>query len=239
MICSITLRAKSNTLRSPTVLSETERWFRIRWRFLGSGSGSGSGATAPALVQHAYLADETPCGNAAEFARGIKGFRGLRGGDEHVVLGPAVVDLSPRRDPGAAPHAGGQTVRYAAETTSMLRAMKETAIAEVHAFFRRATTEEGLTAEEALRRCGLPARCVSPVRLVAAGEQPRCLANMSVDRERLHRSTAKCLEGRRRYSIGGSATRMTTRPKRTIVSAWTTVHHRQMALIWKSSAQIR
>jgi hypothetical protein len=31
------------------------------------------------------------------------------------------------------------TVRYAAETTSMLRAMKETAIADAHAIFRRAT----------------------------------------------------------------------------------------------------
>jgi hypothetical protein len=63
------------------------------------------------------------------------------------------------------------TVRYAGEMNSMLRAMKETAMAEAHGIFRQVTTEEGLTAEEAVRCC-------------PAGEQ-RAPGHLSVDGTRL------------------------------------------------------
>jgi copper chaperone CopZ len=118
----------------------------------------GVDTTARALVQHAYLADGTPYADAAGFARGLRDsgifavvantwFWGLQSSTFRRGMIPVRFKA---QDDG--------TVRYTAETTSTLRAMKDTAIA---------------------------AALESQYALLPAGEQPRCLANMSVDGARL------------------------------------------------------
>ncbi|MET9272058.1 hypothetical protein [Kribbella sp. NPDC003557] len=78
------------------------------------------------------------------------------------------------------------TVRYAAETVGVLRAMKETAIADARETLRRATVEEGLTVGDAVRKYDvLLGEMSRQYALLPAGEQPRCLANMTVDGARL------------------------------------------------------
>ncbi|MER7247516.1 heavy-metal-associated domain-containing protein [Kribbella sp. NPDC000426] len=118
----------------------------------------GIDTTSRALVQHAYLADQTPYRSAAEFARGLRDsgifavvantwFWGLQSSTFRRGMIPARLVA---QDDG--------TVRYAAETVDVLREMKQTAIADAHE---------------------------QQYALLPAGEQPRCLANMSVDGVRL------------------------------------------------------
>ncbi|MEV5967546.1 heavy-metal-associated domain-containing protein [Kribbella sp. NPDC051952] len=118
----------------------------------------GVDTTARALVQHAYLADQTPYRSAGEFARGLRDsgifavvantwFWGLQSSTYRRGMIPA--RLVPQED---------GTVRYAAETVAILRSMKEQAIADAHE---------------------------QQYALLPAGEQPRCLANMAVDGVRL------------------------------------------------------
>jgi copper chaperone CopZ len=146
----------------------------------------GIDTTARALVQHAYLADRTPYRSAAEFARGLRDsgifsvvantwFWGLQSSTFRRGMIPVRLVT---QDDG--------TVRYAAETVDVLREMKQTAIADAHETLRRATVEEGLTVEEALRKYDVLLGQISrQYALLPAGEQPRCLANMSVDGVRL------------------------------------------------------
>lgn len=112
----------------------------------------GIDTTSRALVQHAYLADQTPYRNAADFARGLRDsgifsvvantwFWGLQSSTFRRGMIPVRLVT---QDDG--------TVRYAAETVDVLREMKQTAIADAHETLRRATVEEGLTVEEALRK---------------------------------------------------------------------------------------
>ncbi|MEU0090007.1 heavy-metal-associated domain-containing protein [Kribbella sp. NPDC006257] len=117
----------------------------------------GIDTTARGLVQHAYLADSTPYANAADFARGIRdsGIFGVVAntwfwGLQSSTFRRGMIPVRLRIQDGM--------VRYAAETTSILRAMKDVAIAE-------AVSEQ---------YAKLP-----------PGEQPRCLANMAVDGTRL------------------------------------------------------
>jgi copper chaperone CopZ len=146
----------------------------------------GIDTTARALVQHAYLADQTPYRNAADFARGLRDsgifsvvantwFWGLQSSTFRRGMIPVRFVAQ-----------DGGTVRYAAETVDILRDMKQTAIADAHETLRRATVEEGLTVEEALRKYDVLLGEISrQYALLPAGEQPRCLANMSVDGVRL------------------------------------------------------
>jgi copper chaperone CopZ len=118
----------------------------------------GVDTTARALVQHAYLADQTPYRSAADFARGLREsgifavvantwFWGLQSSTFRRGMIPVRLEAQP-----------DGPVRYIGETTSMLRAMKGVAIAD-------ALTQQ--------------------YKLLPAGEQPRCLANMSVEGSRL------------------------------------------------------
>ncbi len=117
----------------------------------------GIDTTARGLVQHAYLAAGTPYADAASFARGMRdsGIFGVVAntwfwGLQSSTFRRGMIPVRLRVQDGM--------VRYAAETTSILRAMKDVAIAEA-------------VSEQYSR---LP-----------AGEQPRCLANMAVDGARL------------------------------------------------------
>jgi copper chaperone CopZ len=114
--------------------------------------------TARALVQHAYLADQTPYRSAGELARGLRDsglfavvantwFWGLQSSTFRRGMIP--VALTTLAD---------GTVRYTAESAGMLRAMKDATIASPD------PEDAGLT------------RQYEPL---AVGEQPRCLANMS------------------------------------------------------------
>jgi copper chaperone CopZ len=118
----------------------------------------GVDTTARALVQHAYLADDTPYRSAAEFACGLRDsgifsvvantwFWGLQSSTFRRGMIPVRLKA---QDDG--------TVRYTAETASALRAMKDRAIAEA---------------------------VEKQYALLPVGEQPRCLANMAVDGTRL------------------------------------------------------
>lgn len=141
--------------------------------------GVGFETTARALVQHAYLADQTPYGSTADFARGMRDsgifavvantwFWGLQSSTFRRGMIPVALTT---RD--------GGTVRYTTESTVNLRAMKDATIAEAHAVLRRAVEEEGLTVADALRKYDVQqSKVSSQYALLPAGEQPRCLANM-------------------------------------------------------------
>ena len=137
-------------------------------------------AVARTLVQHAYLADQTPYRTPAQFARGLRDSAIFA-----VVSSTWYWELQAstfRR--GMIPVSFGPspdgTVRYTAETVAMLRAMKEATIARAHAVMIKAVTEENLTVAEAVRKyyhdLDLIARQYA---LLPEGEQPRCLAQMT------------------------------------------------------------
>ncbi|WP_328997907.1 heavy-metal-associated domain-containing protein [Kribbella sp. NBC_00709] len=142
----------------------------------------GVDTTARALVQHAYLADSTPFRDAGAFAAGLRDsgifavvantwFWGLQSSTFRRGMVPVRLVTQP-----------DGSVRYAVETTAILRSMKDVAVTEAHETFRRAVSDEGLTVDEALRKydvlLGVMPRQYA---MLPAGEQPRCLANMSVD----------------------------------------------------------
>ena len=137
-------------------------------------------AVARTLVQHAYVADQTPYRTPAQFARGLRDSAIFA-----VVSSTWYWELQAstfRR--GMIPVSFGPgpdgTVRYAAETVAMLRAMKEATIAQAHAVMTKAVTEENLTVAEAVRQyyhdLDLIARQYA---LLPEGEQPRCLGQMT------------------------------------------------------------
>ena len=116
--------------------------------------------TARALVQHAYLADQTPYRGPAAFARGMRDsgmfavvantwFWGLQSSTFRRGMIPVVLTA---RDDG--------TVRYSSDSTTVLRAMKAATIADAR---KPDLEDEGLLRQYA----PLP-----------AAEVPRCLANM-------------------------------------------------------------
>ena len=137
-------------------------------------------ATARTLVQHAYLADQTPYPTPARFARGLRdsGIFAVVASTWYWELqastfrrGMIPVSLAPGPD---------GTVRYPAETLAMLRAMKEATIAQAHAVMTRAVTEEKLTVAEAVRKYYHELDLIAKqYALLGEGEQPRCLGQMA------------------------------------------------------------
>ncbi|WP_157630743.1 copper chaperone [Kribbella catacumbae] len=140
----------------------------------------GLDTTARALVQHAWLADQTPYRDAAVFARGLRDsgifamvantwFWGLQSSTFRRGMIPA--SLMSHAD---------STVRYTSDSAAMLRAMKDAAISDAKAVMRRATAEEGLSIEQALRKYDRELGVISKqYALLPTGEHPRCLANMT------------------------------------------------------------
>jgi copper chaperone CopZ len=137
-------------------------------------------ATARTLVQHAYIAGQTPYRTAAEFARGLRD-----SGVFAVVAGTWYWELQAstfRRGmiPVSLVTGPGGTVRYPAEAVAMLRTMKEATIAEAHAVMARAVTEERLTVAEAVQTYYHDLdQIAKQYALLPDGEQPRCLAQMT------------------------------------------------------------
>ena len=137
-------------------------------------------ATARTLVQHAYLAGQTPYRTPARFARGIRD-----SGIFAVVAGTWYWELQAstfRRGMIPVSFVPGPrgTVRYPPEAIATLRAMKEATIAKAHAVMTKAVTQEKLTVAEAVRKyyheLDLIARQYA---LLGETEQPRCLGQMA------------------------------------------------------------
>jgi copper chaperone CopZ len=138
-------------------------------------------AAARVLVQHAYLADDTPYPTPAEFARGL-----LRSDIFATVATTWYWELqasSYRRGmiPVRLVSSPGGAVRYSTATVSVLRDMKMRTIARAHDVMDRATGTEGLTVAEAVRRYYHELDDISKqYALLPKGEQPRCLGMMPV-----------------------------------------------------------
>jgi len=137
-------------------------------------------ATARTLVQHAYLAGQTPYRGPAEFARGLhcSGIFALVASTWYWELQAStfrrgMIPVSFETGPGGA-------VRYPARVTAMLRAMKDATIAQAHAVMARATSEEGLSVAEAVRKYHHELDLIAKqYALLPDGEQPRCLGQMT------------------------------------------------------------
>ena len=137
-------------------------------------------ATARTLVQHAYLAGQTPYRGPAEFARGLhcSGIFALVASTWYWELQAStfrrgMIPVSFEIGPGGA-------VRYPARVTAMLRAMKDATIAQAHAVMARATSEEGLSVAEAVRKYHHELDLIAKqYALLPDGEQPRCLGQMT------------------------------------------------------------
>jgi copper chaperone CopZ len=137
-------------------------------------------ATSRTLVQHAYLAGQTPYRTPVEFARGLRD-----SGIFAVVAGTWYWELQAstfRRGmiPVSFVPGPGASVRYSADAVAMLRAMKEATIAQAHAVMSRAVTEEKLTVAEAVQKYYHDLDLIAKqYALLPDGEQPRCLAQMT------------------------------------------------------------
>jgi len=137
-------------------------------------------ATARTLVQHAYLADQTPYRTPAGFARGLRdsGIFGVVASTWYWELQASTF----RRGmiPASLVAGPGGTVRYPGQVSATLRAMKEATIAQAHAVMARATGQEGLSTAQAVQKyhhdLDLIARQYA---LLPEGEQPRCLGQMT------------------------------------------------------------
>lgn len=131
-------------------------------------------ATGRALAQHSLVA---PGGTPADFARAM-----LRGGVFQAVATRWYWELQAstfRRGmvPVSLVTQPNGSVRYPATTLDVLRAMKESTIADARAVMLRATTDEGLSVAEAVMRYHDDLDLISrQYALLPPGEQPRCLA---------------------------------------------------------------
>ncbi len=136
-------------------------------------------ATARTLVQHAYIADQTPYRTPAQFALGLRdsGIFSAVAGTWYWELqastfrrGMIPVSFVPGPD---------GTVRYAPESAAMLRAMKEATIGRARAVMARAVTEEKLTVAEAVQKYYHDLDLIAKqYALLPEGEQPGCLGQM-------------------------------------------------------------
>jgi copper chaperone CopZ len=137
-------------------------------------------ATARTLVQHAYIAGQTPYRTPAEFARGMRD-----SGIFAVVASTWYWELQAstfRRGmiPVSLVAGPGGTVRYSAQATATLRAMKDATIAEAHTVMARATSGEGLTVAQAVQKYHHDLDLISKqYALLGEAEQPRCLGQMT------------------------------------------------------------
>jgi copper chaperone CopZ len=138
-------------------------------------------ATGRALAQHALLAAQTPYRTPAEFARGM-----ARSGLFAAVASQWYWELQAstfRRGmiPVRLETTSDGLIRYAGETTAVLRQMKDATIADAHAVMAQATTAEGLTVAEAVRHYHDDLDLISrQYALLPAGTRPRCLAQPTV-----------------------------------------------------------
>ena len=136
-------------------------------------------ATARALIQHAYLADQTPYRSPSQFARGMRdcGIFGVVASTWYWELQAStfrrgMIPVSFVAGPGG-------TVRYPPEVVTMLRAMKTATIAQARAVMARATGEEGLTVPQAVQKYHHKLDLIAKqYALLGDTEQPRCLGQM-------------------------------------------------------------
>jgi len=133
-----------------------------------------------ALVQHAYLADQTPYRTPDAFARAMRdsGIFGIVASTWYWELQAATL----RR--GMIPVSFCATtdgaLRYTGESVALLRAMKDRTIATAREVMARATGEEGLTVAEALQKYHYEEDLIArQYALLAPAEQPRCLGQMT------------------------------------------------------------
>jgi copper chaperone CopZ len=138
-------------------------------------------ATGRALAQHALLAGQTPYRRAADFARGMQ-----RSGLFAAVAGQWYWELQAstyRRGmiPARLTTAADGLIHYDGETLDMLRRMKDATMADAHAVMARATGEEGLSVEDAVRRYHDDLDLISrQYALLEPGTRPRCLAQNTI-----------------------------------------------------------
>jgi copper chaperone CopZ len=137
-------------------------------------------ATARTLVQHAYLAHQTPYRIPAGFARGLRdsGIFGVVAGTWYWELQASTF----RRGMIPVSFVAGRdgTVRYPGHVIATLRAMKDATISQAHAVMARATSEEGLSTAQAVQKYHHELDLIAKqYALLPAGEQPRCLGQMT------------------------------------------------------------
>lgn len=137
-------------------------------------------ATARTLVQHAYLAHQTPYRTPAGFARGLRdsGIFGLVAGTWYWELQASTF----RRGMIPVSFVAGPdgTVRYPGHVVAMLRAMKDATISDAHAVMARAIGEEGLSTAQAVQKYHHELDLIAKqYALLPDGEQPRCLGQMT------------------------------------------------------------
>lgn len=139
-------------------------------------------AAGRAMAQHALLSGDRPDLSAAAFAEGMRagGVFAAVAGQWYWELQASTVrrGMIPVRFEPTGP------LRYTGGSVDILRRMKDTTIAEAHAVMRRATTEEGLTEEQAVHRYHDELDLISrQYALLPADVRPRCLAqNMVIPR---------------------------------------------------------
>ncbi|MFD3747797.1 heavy-metal-associated domain-containing protein [Nocardia sp. NPDC058633] len=134
-------------------------------------------ATGRALVQHGLIADDTPCRDVVAFARGMR--------DSGIFTAVATrwfweLQASTFRRGMIPVRLAAQpdgSVRYTADSITVLRAMKDATIADAHAVMLRATTEEGLEIEAAVAKYHDDLDLISrQYALLPADTQPTCPA---------------------------------------------------------------
>lgn len=134
-------------------------------------------AAGRALAQHALLLPDTGHRDPAGFARALRDsgiFTAVATGWywelQASTYRRGMIPARLRTLPGGA-------VRYTADTTATLRAMKEATVADAHTVMHRATTEEGLTTEAAIARYHDDLDLISrQYALLAPGTRPSCPA---------------------------------------------------------------
>lgn len=137
-------------------------------------------ATGRALSQHALLAHHTRYETPEDFVLGMRD-----SGIFNVVATQWFWELQAstyRRGmiPAALVALPNGTTRYSAESLAMLRTMKDATIADAHEVMRRATEEERLTVEEAVKRYHHDLDLISKqYALMDETTQPRCLGQMT------------------------------------------------------------
>jgi copper chaperone CopZ len=134
-------------------------------------------AAGRALTQHALIAHHIPFRDPAVFAS-----RWHRSGMFATVASSWYWELQAsthRRGmiPVALERDSGPRVRYTAASVELLAAMKRRTVDDAHETMRRAMTEEGLTAAQAVRKYHTDLDLISrQYALLEPGTQPRCLA---------------------------------------------------------------
>lgn len=109
-------------------------------------------AAGRALAQHALLAHQTPYRTAAEFAVGMRASNLFRAVATQWFWELQASTYRRGMIPVSLTTTANGSVRYTSESVAMLKAMKESTIADAREVMRGATTEEGLSVEEAVQK---------------------------------------------------------------------------------------